>query len=428
LRGIRGRAGGATLVVLVSTTATAQRLFATGPRSRMLLDAAIAAAALAGSVALISHGGLPGSAPGDVVRLGDHREAIVDLADLDWLGAMLALCASAPLVVWRRAPLVVFTATSVASALLVGLDYPLGIPLGASAALYLLAASRDERDPWTGRTTAAVVVLFGTYAVAAGIGKEGFPEGALLHGGVAFALAWFAGERTRLQREHIAELKGRAARAERDADHERRLAVAEERARIARDLHDAAGHAINVIAVRAGTARMRQDPNRSQAALETIEVLARKTAGEIDQIVGTLRDRGSANGAVDAPPGLASLDTLVMRHAAAGLDVSVAREGETRQLESAVDQAAFRILQEGLTNAARHGTGAARVKLAFGDAALELTISNGAVEERLPRSNGGHGLIGMRERASLLGGSFDAERVNGEFRVRARLPYGGRST
>jgi signal transduction histidine kinase len=425
LRGIRGHARGATLVVLVSSTATAHRLFATGPRSRVLLDVAIAAAALAGSVALISHGGVPGSAPGDVVRLGDHREAIADLADLDWVGAMLALCASAPLVVWRQSPIGVFAVTSVASAMLVGLGYPLGIPLGAGAALYLMAASRDERDPWTSRTTAAVVVLFGAYAVAAGIGKDGFPEGALLHGGVAFALAWFAGERTRLQREHIAELKERAAHAERDAEHEGRLAVAEERARIARDLHDAAGHAINVIAVRAGTARMRRDPERSQAALETIEELARKTAGEIDQIVGTLRERAPANGAVDAPPGLASLDTLVRRHAAAGLDVSVAREGETRELESAVDQAAYRILQEGLTNASRHGTGAARVELAFGDAALELTISNAALHGRLPRSNGGHGLIGMRERASLLGGSFDAERANGEFRVRARLPYGG---
>ena len=152
--------------------------------------------------------------------------------------------------------------------------------------------------------------------------------------------------------------------------------------------------------------------------------MARRTASEIDQIVGTLRDRGFANGAVDAPPGLASLDTLVARHAATGLDVSVASDGEPRQLESAVDQAAYRILQEALTNAARHGTGGARVELAFGNSALELTISNAAAGERAPRSNGGHGLIGMRERATLLGGTLDVERANGSFCVRARLPYG----
>lgn len=90
----------------------------------------------------------------------------------------------------------------------------------------------------------------------------------------------------------------------------------------------------------------------------------------------------------------------------------------------AVDQAAYRILQEGLTNAARHGAGGARIDLRFGEAALELTISNPAVPA-IPRPNGGHGLIGMRERAALLGGSLDAERANGSFCVRAQLPYGG---
>jgi signal transduction histidine kinase len=141
--------------------------------------------------------------------------------------------------------------------------------------------------------------------------------------------------------------------------------------------------------------------------------------------VGTLRDRRSANGAVDEPPGLASLDTLVARHAAAGLEVSVSSEGDARRLEGAVDQAAYRILQEALTNAARHGTGAAQVELLFDEAALKLTVSNAASSESTPRSNGGHGLIGMRERATLLGGSLDIERANGAFRVRARLPYGG---
>jgi signal transduction histidine kinase len=222
-------------------------------------------------------------------------------------------------------------------------------------------------------------------------------------------------------------LRERALRAEREGERERRLAVAEERLRIARDLHDAAGHAVNVIAVRAGAARMRGDPDLSRAALEMIEETARHTAAEIDGIVGTLRDPGSSNGAADAPLGLASLNTLVARHAAAGLDVSVATEGKPRQLESAVDQAAYRILQEALTNAARHGTGVARVELAFGNAALELGISNAAPGGSAPRANGGHGLIGMRERATLLGGSLDAERANGSFRVRAHLPYEGPS-
>jgi signal transduction histidine kinase len=412
----------------VTPTATAHRLFATRPRSGLLLDAAIAAAALATSLLLISHGGVPGWVGDDAAGAGRHREAFSELADLDWPGALLAVCASAPLVAWRRSPLGVFAVIGAASALLAGLDYPLWIPLGAGIALFLLAASRDDEDPWTRRTTAAVLVIFGAYLGAAAAGQGSFPGTELLHGGLAFAVAWFAGERTRLRREHIAELKERAARAERDADRERRLAVAEERARLARDLHDAAGHAINVITVRAGAARTRQDPERSEAALELIEELARQTAAEIDAIVGALRDRNASNGAPDSPLGLASLDTLIARHAAAGLDVSVADHGEPQPLESATDQAAYRILQEALTNAARHGTGVARVELTFGNAALELTISNPAPAENAPRSNGGHGLIGMHERATLLGGSFDAKRTNGDFQVRARLPYRGPQT
>jgi signal transduction histidine kinase len=405
----------------VSSAATEHRLVATRLRPGALVDVSIAAAALAGTLLLISRGGISELAADDVARLGDHREA---LADLDWPAALLALCASAPLVAWRRSPLAVLTATTAASALLVGLGYPLGMPLGAAAALYLFAASRDEGDPWTSRTTAAVLVLFSVFLAAAAAGVGSFPGSELLHGGLAFAVAWFAGERTRLRREHIAELRERAERAEREAEGERRVAIAEERARIARDLHDAAGHAINVITVRAAAARMRQDPERSLAALKVIEETARQTAAEIDGIVGTLRDWNSSHGVADAPLGLASLDTLIASRAVAGLDVSVASQGAPPPLERATDQAAYRILQEALTNAARHGTGVARVELAFGEAALELTITNPAPREGAPRSNGGHGLIGMRERATLLGGSFNAERINGAFRVRALLPYG----
>jgi signal transduction histidine kinase len=397
----------------VSSAATAHRLLAARPRPGAPVDVAIAAVALAGSLAQLSHGGIAGSQTGP--------------GELDWTSGVLAACSSVPLIVWREAPTAVFVFSASATVVLGVLGYPIALPLGPTAALYLLAASRDERCPWTPRSTGMVVVLFLAYLAAAALGDARFPGSEMLHTGLAWAVAWFAGERTRLRREHVAELRERAQRSERDAERERRLAAAEERARIARDLHDAAGHAINVIALRAGTARLRRDPGRSQAALEAIEELARRTVGEIDQIVGTLRVRGSANGSVEAPPGLASLDTLAARHAAAGLQVSVASEGPPRRLDSAVDQAAYRILQEALTNAARHGSGTAQVELAFGRAALELTVSNPVRAGSAARSNGGHGLTGMRERATLLGGGLDVERADGSFRVRVRLPYGGPS-
>jgi signal transduction histidine kinase len=389
--------------------ARAHRLFGTRPRSGPLLDALITAAALAGSFAQLSHGGIAGTQTGP--------------AELDGPGGLLAACSTLPLLGWRLAPRAVFLLTGAAAVLLAALGYPLAPALGPAIALFLLAVSRDESNPWTRRDTGAVATLFLSYLGASALGDGDFPGRELLHTGLAWAVAWFAGDRTRLRHEHIADLAERAMRAEREAERERLLAVAEERARIARDLHDSAGHAINVIAVRAGTARMRADPERSQAALEAIEELARKTGAEIDQIVGTLRDRGSGDPAVEEPPGLVSLDALVARHAATGMEVDVARDGEPQALGTSVDQAAYRILQEALTNAARHGSGVARVRLAFGDEALELTVSNPASGKSTPRSNGGHGLIGMRERATLLGGSLDVERANGSFRIRAHLPY-----
>jgi signal transduction histidine kinase len=400
----------------MSSTPTAHRRFAARPSSGTLLDVAVAAAAFAGSLALLRHGGIGPSRPGST--------------ELDLIGVLLAACSTVPLIGWRRFPLGVFAVTAAAGVLLAGLGYRIDVLLGPAAALFLLAASREPQTPWTERTTVTGVGLLVAYLGASAAAQGAVPVSELLHTGLAWAVAWFAGERTRLRREHIADLRERALRAEREAERERLLAIAQERARIARDLHDSAGHAISVIAVRAGAARLRhrQDPDRSLPALEAIEELARQTAEEIDQIVGTLREGGSANGVVETPPGLASLNTLIAQHEAAGLEVTFDTSGGPRPLGSAADQAAYRILQEALTNAARHGAGSARIELAFGDAAVELSITNSVSARGSPRSGGGQGLVGMRERAILLGGSLDAERANGAFRLRARIPYGSHRT
>jgi signal transduction histidine kinase len=408
--------------VFTSSTATARGRLAAPVSSRALADAAVAAATLAGSLALLAHGGVDAFRPGqgmDASHAGPWRLELADVA--------LAASSTMPLVAWRRFPLGVFTVTAAAGVLLAGLGGRIDLLLGPTAALYLLAASRTPQAPWMRRTTGIVVGLLVAYLGAAAAAQGAFPASELSHTGLAWAVAWFAGERTRLRREQVAELHDRAVRAEREAERERLLAAAQERARIARDLHDSAGHAISVIAVRAGAARLRhgQDPDRALPALEAIEELARQTAEEIDRLVGSLRQRGQASGAVEAPPALASLDTLVAQHAAAGLEVTLDTAGTPRPLGAAADQAAYRILQEALTNAARHGAGSARIELAFGDAAVELTVTNPVPPAGSPWPGGGHGLIGMRERATLLGGSLDAGRANGVFRVHARIPVGG---
>ena len=254
--------------------------------------------------------------------------------------------------------------------------------------------------------------------------RDGFAPELLLGAGVWLA-AWFAGDRSRLRREQIAELEERARSAEREAERERRLAAAEERMRIARDLHDSAGHAISVILVQAGAARVLQerDPAGARVAIETVEEVARDTLGEIDQLVRALRD-DLPPGEVEPPPGLAALDALAERSRASGLDVTVTVEGSRRPLSPAVDQAAYRILQEALTNAAWHGRGSADVAIEFAPSSLEIAVTNPAAPDSPARDGGGHGIVGMRERAQLLGGTLEAGADNGAFRLRARLPYG----
>jgi signal transduction histidine kinase len=369
-----------------------------------LLDAVLAAAVFAFSLGVISRAGF-------------------DRADreLDLLGVVLAALASWPLALRRLAPLPVFAVVTAATSALYGFRYGLGPPIGFAIALYSVAENRDETRPriWTAALVASLVVLLGPHLVQG----EFAPE--LLLGSVVWAAAWFAGDRARLRRERIAELEERALRAEREAERERRLAAAEERTRIARDLHDSAGHAINVILVQAGAARLlqEQDPERSREALETIEEVARDTLQEIDQLVRALRENGSVPG-VEPPPGLAALETLAERHRASGLEVTVRIDGSRRPLAPGIDQAAYRILQEALTNAARHGRGSADVEVVFGTKAVEITVTN-AARPNGDAHGGGHGIVGMRERASLLGGSLDAGASNGLFRLRARLPYGG---
>jgi signal transduction histidine kinase len=371
--------------------------------TRLLADALIAVVVLTFSLAAIARGGFDDDGKG-----------------LDAVADVLVALTAVPLVARRLAPLPVFAVVTAATATLYGLRYGIGPPLGFAVALYTVADQRAE-DARLRRAAlvASVVILLGPHLV-----RDGFAPEVFLGAGV-WAAAWFAGDRTRLRRERMAELEERARNAEREAERERRLAAAEERMRIARDLHDSAGHAINVILVQAGAARLLQerDPAGARAALLTVEEVARDTLGEIDQLVRALRDDLS-NGEVEPPPGLAALDTLAERYRVSGLAVDVTVNGDRRPLSPAVDRAAFRILQEALTNAAWHGDGSAEVAIEFAPNALEIAVTNPTAPGPSERDGGGQGIVGMRERAQLLGGTLEAGANNGSFRVHARLPYG----
>jgi len=360
-----------------------------------------------------------------LVLLAARGDSSGDTRELDALGVLLAAAASLPLVAWRRNPLAVFVVTALASATLNGLDYPSGPPVGPTVALFLLALTPERARVSRSVIGAVVVGVFAVHVGAVAVADDAFPTVPLLFGALVWGGALVAGDRVRLRRARFAELEERAQRAERDAERERRLAAAEERTRIARDLHDSAGHAINVILVQAGAARLllERDPQRSRAALVTIEEVARETLGEIDQLVRALReDDGAGDGRIEPPSGLAALGTLAERHRSAGLALEIREHGSRRVLAPAVDQAAYRILQEALTNAARHGDGSAEVEIGFRPGGLELVVTN-ATAPGARAGAVGHGIVGMRERATLLGGSLDARAGDGSFRVACELPY-----
>jgi signal transduction histidine kinase len=349
---------------------------------------------------------------------------------VDGVGVLLAGVASLPLVARRSAPLAVFMVTGAGSTALNALEYPPGPPWGPTVALYFLALSRQESRTRLWLIGAVVIAVIAGHLSAFGLARDKFPGAEILLGVALWGGAWVAGDRTRLRRERMRELEERALRAEREAERERQLAAAEERTRIARDLHDSAGHAINVILVQAGAARLlsEKDPERSRNALETIEVVARETLTEIEGLVTALRDEGTTpdvDGSVEPPMGVAALESLAQRHRAAGLDVAISVGGRRRPLPPAVDQAAYRIVQESLTNALLHGRGSADVAVAFADDALTIGVTN-PVAPDARGAGGGHGIIGMRERALLVGGSVEAGPDDGTFHVRAKLPYAGR--
>ena len=179
-----------------------------------------------------------------------------------------------------------------------------------------------------------------------------------------------------------------------------------------------------MILVQSGAARLlaEKDPSEARAALETLEAVARETVDEIDRMVRVLRDDGS-DGDVEPPLGLAALARLVARQKEAGFDVDVAVHGEPRPLARAVDQAAYRVVQEALTNAARHGLSGAKLDVTYGERALELAVTN-ATRGTEPHVEG-HGIVGMRERVALLGGRIEITNRGGTFRVHAQLPYEG---
>lgn len=277
----------------------------------------------------------------------------------------------------------------------------------------------------------AAAGVLSTLAVAAGghqeLITEGRLQGAFTINGAQCLCAAVVGLYVSSRRRVLETLRERAARLERERDLLADRAVADERLRIAQELHDIVAHNVSLMVVEARALGVTSEEADTQRTAQSIEELGRRAMNQMHTTVHLLRTANDeATPSFDPQPGLEQLDELVGQSRAAGVAVDLSVSGEPRPLSQAVSLSAFRILQEALTNVLRHTTDPrARVEIVYEPQTIRLLIENldSAVSERPVVESGGHGLIGMRERASMLGGKFSAEPLPSGFRVVVSLPY-----
>ena len=336
-----------------------------------------------------------------------------------WVQAALYVATALLLVVRRVEPVVCLlgiVAVSVVEFAAVGSPEGQGILFPAMVAAYSVARWERRRPTWWGLVLVTLLWLawVGLDPTERDFGQRGLALVWLF----PWVIAWLVGALVRSQLANAEQRReARAQRATR--------AVAEERNRIARELHDVIGHSVSVMTVQTSAVRRRLDPAQSveRAALETVEAVGREALVEMRRMVGVLRQAGDRSDR-EPPPGLDQLDRLVEQFRSAGLPVAVEVSGDARPLAPGLDLTAYRLIQEGLTNTLRHAVGARRavVSVDYAPERLRLAIrDDGRPVADSPEA--GNGLLGMRERVGVYGGDLVARpRSEGGFELVATLP------
>jgi signal transduction histidine kinase len=356
--------------------------------------------------------------------LGDRLQPAGAGWDALRYAAIVVGCVSLPLRRWS-----VLRALSVVSPAIVVL-VALGVRgptlIGGAAIVYSVAATTSRR---TSLKAAAAVI--GAAVLGAMVAEGGPAWGVVLSSPPVVLVGWLAGENTRTRRAYAEDLVERAAERERERADRALRSIADERLRIARDLHDIVAHAMSVVAVRSGVARVVLDtqPDEAREALKIIETTSRRALAEMRLMVGVLRQ--PEEGAELGPaPGLADLPELIEHARQAGVDVHLDIEGANPALPPGADLSAYRIIQEALTNVVRHaGPTAAHVTIRHHEDRLEIEVvddgPHGPRPPALSPVGQGQGLLGMRERVGLFGGDLSAAPIGTGFRVAAQLPFDG---
>ena len=342
------------------------------------------------------------------------------------LGCALVLLHTVPLAARRRFPGTVL-ALCVASALAFAALFMMPIFLGPAilVAVYSVAAYSDRRVSLAGLAVAEV----GLVAVQLTPGR--FERSTFLLFVGVVAVAWLLGHFVGDRQVYAAQLEERTAELEQAREELARRAVAEERLRLARELHDVVAHAMSVIAVQSGVGAHVADsrPEEVGKALAAIEATSRSALIELRRLLGVLRQDGEPQASLTPAPGLANLEGLLAEVAKAGLAVRLRVEGAPVPLPAGLDLSAYRILQEALTNVVKHaGPAHAQVTIRYRDHEVAVQVIDdgrgvAAVAADGRRGRTGHGLIGMAERVAVFGGDLEVgPRPGGGFRVAARLP------
>ncbi|WP_262402516.1 sensor histidine kinase [Actinomadura sp. CNU-125] len=331
-----------------------------------------------------------------------------------------------PLVLRRTYPRAVFAVVALISGVQCALG---GMPVPANFAvfmgLYTVTAGFTLRWGVAAALVAEVGAVMATFRYTGGTGDRRYSFTMLT---VIIAGVWLLGLHMRTRRAYLRSLEERAERLERERDAEVKVAMAAERAGIARELHDVVAHNVSVIVVQADGASyaIEHDVARARQALEAISTTGRYALGEMRRLLGVLREDDDA-GAYAPQPGVAELDDLVGQVRASGLPVTFEVAGTPPDLSQGRQLTVFRIVQEALTNTLKHGGPrvSAMVRLDYGRDSVEVRVDDDGRGAAASDDGRGHGLMGMRERAAVYGGTVRAApRPGGGFEVLARIPTG----